>query len=140
MCQVNCILPTLLTKLIVQKVSYLILNICCFNLIFIEIALISTNNEQNKLVLGTSFGNKDLKCNSIDESISVLKYGLKIDEQYHSKPIMMKSTSARPWSDDYHTFELSWSNYNIVFKIDGESHQLDTSNLPLDLIFDSDVY
>lgn len=105
-----------------------------------EIALISTTNEQNKLVLGTSFGNHDLKCNGIDESISVLKYGLKIDEQYHSKPIMMKSTSARRWSDDYHTFELSWSNYNIVFKIDGESHQLDTSNLPLDLIFDSNYY
>lgn len=102
--------------------------------------MVSKTNEQNKFVLGTSFGNIDLKCNGEDESISVLKYGLKIDEQYHLKPVMMKSTSTSRWSEDYHSFVLSWSPENIVFKIDGESHQLDTSNLPLDLIFDSEVY
>ncbi|XP_060850898.1 uncharacterized protein LOC132929522 [Rhopalosiphum padi] len=105
-----------------------------------EIALVSTTNEQNKLVLGTSSGNIDLKCNGVDESISVLKYGLKVDELYHSKSIMMKSISASRWSDDYHTLELSWSNNNILFKIDGESHPLDTSNLQLNLIFDSEYY
>ncbi|KAL4131837.1 hypothetical protein QTP88_009086 [Uroleucon formosanum] len=105
-----------------------------------EIALVSKTNEQNKFVLGTSFGNIDLKCNGEDESISVLKYGLKIDEQYHLKPVMMKSTSTSRWSEDYHSFVLSWSPENIVFKIDGESHQLDTSNLPLDLIFDSEYF
>lgn len=102
--------------------------------------MVSKTNEQNKFVLGTSFGNNDLKCNGEDESISVLKYGLKIDEQYHLKPVMMKSTLTSRWSEDYHTFAVSWSPENIVFKIDGESHQLDTSNLPLDLIFDSEVY
>jgi len=138
LCQVNI---TLLANLTIQIVSSFSLNIICsFNLIFIEIALVSTTNEQNKLVLGTSSGNIDLKCNGVDESISVLKYGLKVDELYHSKSIMMKSISASRWSDDYHTLELSWSNNNILFKIDGESHPLDTSNLQLNLIFDSEVY
>jgi len=114
----------------------------CFflNFILLEIALVSKTNEQNKLILGTLFGNNDLKCNGEDEGNSVLKYGLKIDEQYHLKSIMMKSTLASRWSEDYHNFVLSWSPENIVFKIDGESHQLDMSNLPLDLIFDSEVY
>lgn len=102
--------------------------------------MISKTIEQNKLVLGTLFGNNDLKCKGDDESISVLKFGLKIDDQYQSKSILMKSTLASHWSDEYHSFVLSWSPENIVFKIDGESHQLDTTNLPLDLIFDSEVY
>lgn len=107
---------------------------------FLEIALISKSNEKNKLVLATSFGNTNLKCNGEDESASVLKYGLKVDEKYHVNPRMMRlSSQENRWSDNYHTYEISRSPENIVFKIDGESYQLDTSDLPTDLIFDSEV-
>lgn len=106
----------------------------------LEIALISKSNEKNKLVLATSFGNTNLKCNGEDESASVLKYGLKIDETYHVNSKMTRlSSQGNHWSDDYHTFELSRSPDNIVFRIDGESNQLDTSDLPMNLIFDSEV-
>lgn len=91
------------------------------------------------MILVSSSGNNNLKCNEIDESATVLKYGLKIDEQYRIKTNMMKSTLANRWSEDYHSFVLSWSPDHIIFKIDGESKNLDTSNLPLDFIFDSDV-
>ncbi|XP_025423118.1 uncharacterized protein LOC112692604 isoform X2 [Sipha flava] len=106
-----------------------------------EIALISKSNEKNKLILATSFGNTNLKCNGEDESAAVLKYGLKIDETYHVDSKMIKLSSQRNrWSDDYHTFEFSRSPDNIVFRIDGESNQLDTSDLPMNLIFDSEFY
>jgi len=108
-------------------------------LCFTEISLISTSNENNKLILATSFGNTNLKCNGLDESVSILKYGLKIDEQYHVTTDMMRSTLENRWSDDYHSFVLSWTPQNIIFKIDGESNYLETSNLPLDAIFESDV-
>ncbi|VVC39997.1 Hypothetical protein CINCED_3A002549 [Cinara cedri] len=105
-----------------------------------EIALVSKSNEQNKLVLAMSFGNNDLKCNGTDESSSVLKYGLKIDENYNLKSKMMKLISNSRWSDDYHTFILSWTPQNIEFKIDGKSNNLDTSNLSLEDIFSSEYY
>lgn len=108
------------------------------NFVLLEIALISKANEQNKLILASLFGNTNLKCNGIDESATVLKYGLKIDDQYNMKSKMMRSTLTKSWSEDYHSFVLSWSPGNIVFKIDGESNYLDMANLPLDL-FDSDV-
>lgn len=101
--------------------------------------MISNSNERNKLIVASSFGNNNLKCNEKDESSSVLKYGLKIDEQYHVKSNMMKLTKANHWTEDYHSFVLSWTPENIIFKIDGESNYLDTSNLPLDAIFDSTV-
>lgn len=107
--------------------------------VLLEIALVSKSNEQNKLVLAMSFGNSDLKCNGSDESSSVLNYGLKIDEHYNLKSKMMKSILKSRWSDDYHTFSLSWTPQNIVFKIDGESNNLDTSNLSLEDIFSSEV-
>jgi hypothetical protein len=108
--------------------------------VLLEIALISKSNEKNKLILATSFGNTNLKCNGEDESAAVLKYGLKIDETYHVDSKMIKLSSQRNrWSDDYHTFEFSRSPDNIVFRIDGESNQLDTSDLPMNLIFDSEV-
>lgn len=92
------------------------------------------------MVLAKSFGNTDLKCNGYDESgAKILKYGLEIDELYHVKSKIMKLTSQNTWHSDYHSFKLSWSPENIVFKIDEESNHFDTSNLPLDFIFDSEV-
>lgn len=114
----------------------------CIKCIFykwLEIALISKSNEKNKLVLAKSFGNIDLKCNGDDESATVLKYGLEIDELYHVKSKMMKLTSQNTWHSGYHSFKLFWSPENIVFKIDEESYHLDINNLPLDFIFDSEV-
>lgn len=51
----------------------------------------------------------------------------------------MRSTKPNGWSNDYHSFVLNRTPENIVFKIDGESSILDTSNIPLDIIFDSEV-
>lgn len=101
--------------------------------------MISNSNERNKLIVASSFGNNNLKCNGEDESSLVLKYGLKIDEQYHVTSNMKKLTKANHWNDDYHSYVLSWTPENTIFKIDGESNYLDTSNLPLDAIFDSNV-
>lgn len=102
--------------------------------------MISKYNKKNKLILATSFGNNDLKCNEDDKSARVLRYGLKIDEQYHSKSNnMMQSTLTTPWSDDYHSFVLNWSPKNIIFKIDEETKSLNTLNLPMDVIFESEV-
>jgi len=114
----------------------------CIKFIFyelLEIALVSKSNEKNRLVLAKLFGNTNLKCNGDDESATVLKYGLEIDELYHVKSKMMKLTSQDTWHSGYHSFKLSWSPENIIFKIDEESHHLDTMNLPLDFIFDSEV-
>lgn len=105
----------------------------------LEIAMVSKLNEQNKLVLATSFGNKNLKCKDTDESARILRYGLKVDDQYNVKSKMMKKSLNNPWSDDYHSFVLTWTPKNIVFQIDGESNYLDTSNLPMDVIFESEV-
>lgn len=101
--------------------------------------MISKSNEQNKLILATSSGNTNLKCNGNDESSTVLKYGIKVDKQYNVESSILKSTSENRWSDDYHSFALSWTPGRIVFKIDGESNYLDTTNLPLDILFDSEV-
>lgn len=109
------------------------------NVVVLEISLISISNDKNKLVLATLFGNSDLKCNGVDESAFALKYGLKIDEQYHVTSNIMKSTKTKRWSDDYHSFTLNWTSESTIFKIDGESYHLNTSNLPLDAIFDSNV-
>lgn len=105
----------------------------------LEIALVSKANERNKLVLATSFGNGDLKCDGIDEGATVLRYGLKIDEQYHIDTYMMESNSEKPWSDGYHSFVLSWTPENVVFKVNGKSNELDAWNLPLNVILDSEV-
>jgi len=105
----------------------------------LEIALVSKSNEKNRLILAKSFGNTNLKCNGVDESATVLKYGLEIDELYHVNSKMMKLTSQNTWHRGYHSFKLSWSPENIVFKIDDESNRLDTTNLPLDFVFDSEV-
>lgn len=107
--------------------------------LLIEIALISKSNEQNKIVLASSFGNIDLKCNGADESATILRYGLKIDEQYSLETNMKESSSENTWSNDYHSFILSWTPENIIFKIDGQSHNLDAWNLPLNVILDADV-
>lgn len=92
-------------------------------------ALVSKFNDQNKLVLATLFGNKDLKCNEADESANVLRYGLKIAKNDHVHSIIQKVISNRSWTDDYHTFELSWTPGNVVFKIDGESYNLNSPEL-----------
>lgn len=128
-------------KILTNKIKYLIivwLKIIS-NLVLLEIALVSKSNDQNKLVLATVLGNTNLKCNNIDEGSNIVKYGLKIDKQYHIPSNMMKSISDKRWSDDYHSFILSWTHENIVVKIDGESNFVDTSNLPLDIIFDAEV-
>lgn len=101
--------------------------------------MVSKSNEQNRLVLATLFGNNDLKCNGNNEGSTVLKYGMKIDKQYHVNSNLMKSTSANRWCDDYHSFVLSWTPGSIVFKIDEENNYLDTTNLPIDMLFDSEV-
>lgn len=101
--------------------------------------MVSKANERNKLVLATSVGNENLKCNEIDESATVLRYGLKIDEQYHIDTDMMESNLENPWSDDYHSFVLSWTPENVVFKIDEKISNLDAWNLPLNIILDSEV-
>lgn len=116
---------------------------------FLEIALISKYNEKNKFILATSFENTDkLQCNlqsynqyyKNNESATVLKYGLKIDEQYHLESIMMQSNFSNRWSDDYHSFVLSWTEEDVEFKIDGESTYVDAVwNLPLNIILDSEV-
>lgn len=100
----------------------------------IEIALVSKSNEQNKLLF-TLFGNANLRCNGVDESASVLKYGLKIGEQSN----IMKSTLANYWTDGYHSFVISWTSDNVAFKVDGKSIYLDTSSVLLDDIFVSEV-
>lgn len=105
----------------------------------LEIAMVSKSNEQNKLILATSFGNKNLLCNGVDESTRVLRYGLKIDDQYNVKSKMMKKILNDPWSNDYHSFVLTWTPKTIVFNIDGDSNYLDTTNLPMDVIFESEV-
>lgn len=102
-------------------------------------ALVSKTNEKNKLILATSNGNANLKCNGIDESAAVVKYGLKIDEKYDINSIIMKSTSENRWSDDYHSFVITRTHENVEFEIDGQSQYMNTSNLLLDLIFDSEV-
>lgn len=52
---------------------------------------------------------------------------------------MKESSSDNPWSNDYHSFALSWTPENIIFKIDGKSHNLDAWNLPLNVILDAEV-
>ena len=59
----------------------------------LEIALVSVSNEINILVLAKSVGNTDLKCNGSDESATVLRYGLEIDELYYIESKMMKLKS-----------------------------------------------
>lgn len=118
-------------------------------LTFLEIALVSKYNKHNKFVLATSFENTDkFQCNLQDrneyyrnnESAIVLKYGLKIDEQYHLESIMMQSNFSNRWSDDYHTFVLSWTEEDVEFNIDGKSTYMDSVwNLPLNIILDSEV-
>lgn len=105
----------------------------------LEIALVSKTNEKNKLILAASNGNANLKCDGIDESAAVVKYGLKIDEKYDISSIIMKSTSKSRWSDDYHSFVITRTHENVEFEIDGSSQYLNTSNLLLDIIFDSEV-
>lgn len=51
----------------------------------------------------------------------------------------MKSALASRWSNDYHSFGLSWTPENIEFKIDGESNSLNASNMPPNFKFDSKV-
>jgi len=102
--------------------------------------LISESNEQNKLIIASSFGNNNLQCNGEDESATVLRYGLKIDEKlYNVKSKIMKSTLTNRWSSDYHSFGLIWNPETIEFKIDGESNFLNSSNIPPNFKFDSKV-
>jgi len=89
-------------------------------------------------VLATLFGNKDLKCNETDESANVLRYGIKIDQNYQANSIAQKAISNRSWTDDYHTFELSWTPGNVIFKIDGKSYNLNSPEL-LQILFNSKV-
>lgn len=96
--------------------------------------MVSKFNEQNKLIF-TLFGNANLRCNGVDESASVLKYGLKIGEQSY----IMKSTSANYWTVGYHSFIISWTPENVIFKLNGKSNYLDTSSVLLDDIFVSEV-
>lgn len=89
--------------------------------------MISKSNEQNKLVLATSLEG------------TFLKYGLKIDERYNLKSNMMNSSISNEHSNGYHSFVLSRTSENIVFKIDGKSQILDTRDLPLDIVLDAEV-
>jgi len=115
----------------------------------LEIALVSKSNEQIKFILARSFENTDkFQCNPNgqkqhyrnNEQETVLKYGLKIDEQYHLESIIKQTFFSNQWSDDYHSFVFSWTHDDIEFKIDGISTNLDNVwNLPLNIILDSEV-
>lgn len=105
----------------------------------LEIALISNSNEKIKLILATSFGNTNLKCNGEDESAAVIKYGWTIDEHYNVNPNVTRSSPLEThFSDDYHVLELSRYPEIMVFKVDGEINQWNTTDLPMNL-FDSEV-
>jgi len=115
----------------------------------LEIALISKFNEQIKFVLAKSFENTDqFQCNPNDQNQSyrnneraiVLKYGLKIDEQYHLESIMKESLFSNQWAEEYHSFVFYWTRDSIEFQIDGISTYLNAVwNLPLNIILDSEV-
>ncbi|XP_026809559.1 uncharacterized protein LOC113551491 [Rhopalosiphum maidis] len=105
-----------------------------------EIALVSVNNELNKLVLAKTVGNTDLKCNGSDEGANFLRYGLEIDQLYYIESKVMKLKSENGWHNDYHTFKLSWSSDNMIFEIDGEGHRMATTNLPTNTIFESEFF
>lgn len=106
----------------------------------LEIALVSVNNELNKLVLAKTVGNTDLKCNGSDEGANFLRYGLEIDQLYYIESKVMKLKSDNGWHNDYHTFKLSWSSDNtMVFEIDGEGHRITTADLPTNTILESEV-
>lgn len=81
-------------------------------------ALVNKDNENNKLVLLIN-GNTNLKCNGKNEGTNVIRHGLQLDAQYHLNSIMEKTISNRSWTDDYHSFELSWSPGNVSLRIDG---------------------
>lgn len=95
--------------------------------------MVSKSNEQNKLVLA----NTGLQCRK-NENTVVVKYGLKIDEQYNLESKIMESKLSNQ-KDEYHSFALSWSPDDIIFKIDGENNYFNASNLPLNIILDSEV-
>jgi len=124
----------MLIKCNIKKNFYTVIRNITVVLHFLEIAMVSKSNEQNKLVLA----NSGLQCNK-NESAVVVKYGLKIDEQYKLESKIMESKLLKRPTDEYHSFVLSWSPDNIVFKIDGKSNYLNASNLPLNIILDSEV-
>jgi len=96
--------------------------------------MVSKTNERNKLILA----NTGLQCNK-NENVFVVKYGLKVDEQYNLESQIMESKLSNRSTDGYHSFVLSWTPDSIIFKIDGENNNLDASNLPLNIILDSEV-
>jgi len=84
------------------------------------------------------FGNRDLKCNGIDESANTIRYGIKINENNRVNSIIQKVILNRSWTDDYHRFELFWTPGNVIFKIDGKSYNLNSPEL-LQVLFNSKV-
>jgi len=110
---------------------------------FLEIAVVCKFNEDIKFIIATSYENTDNTQRSAvaaEMNSTVLKYGLKIDEQYHLNSIIKRSNFLNQWYDDYHSFVLHWTADKVVFEIDGKSSNLDTVNdLPLNIILDSEV-
>lgn len=100
-------------------------------------ALVNNDNENNKLVLLIN-GNTNLKCNGENEGTNVIRHGLQLDAQYHLNSIMKKAISNRSWTDEYHSFELSWSPGNVSLGIDGFSTNFRLPNL-LQVLFHSKV-
>lgn len=102
-------------------------------------ALVNSDNEKNRLVLLTN-GNSKLNCNGEDESSNVIRHGLQLDRQYHLNSMMDKAISKtnRSWTDDYHSFELSWTPGNVSFGVDGFNRNFVLPNL-LQVLFHTKV-
>lgn len=99
--------------------------------------MVSKGNEKNKIVL-LSKGNTNLKCNGVDESTHILRHGLLVDEQYQINQNLKIVSSQKSWSDDFHSFKLSWSPGNLVLKIDEQSHVFNSPQT-LQGLFNSEV-
>lgn len=104
-------------------------------------------NEKIKFIIATSYESTvNLKRNAVktdnrnNRNTTVVKYGLKIDEQYHLNSIIKQSNFSDQWYDDYHSFVLSWTADKVVFEIDGQSNNLEAiKDLPLNILLDSEV-
>ncbi|XP_050420558.1 uncharacterized protein LOC126833331 [Adelges cooleyi] len=106
-----------------------------------EIALVSKSNEQLKIVLASTTGNANLRCGSNDESSFVLKYGIQFDDTNRSvKSKLSKAISPKSWSVGFHTFVLTWTQTSMEYEIDGEKWPIDISEVPLEVINESEFY
>lgn len=99
--------------------------------------MVSKGNEKNKIILLLK-GNANLICNGADESTRILRHGLLVDEQYQTNQNLKVVPSKKSWTDDFHTFKLSWSPGSLILKIDELSHVFNSSQT-LNSLFSSEV-